>query len=179
MMKKTIVLLGLLLFGLETEAQEVEKDNVAIFQEFVEEFVDFYASDEYRSKEECYDTFYDMINLTVTKPPLGGGEQMDLGDWLTENLALTKFSSVEEGVMMLYRCGLQADAVYQKMDELDNKREAILAQLNDEEREEIFINILYRYIVNEAYNKSKERKQFSESIIRNSDTTAQIKHSNP
>ena len=178
-MKKTIVLLGLLLFGLGTFAQEAEKDHFTIFQDFVDESVAFYASDEYISMNECYDTFYDMINLTVTKPPLGGGEQMDLGDWLTENLGVTKFSSAEEGVMMLYRCEQQSDAVSRKMDELYEKREAIMAKLNEEEMDEIFIAILSRYIVNEAYNKSKERKQFSESIISNSDTTAQIKHSNP
>ncbi|MDN3709427.1 hypothetical protein QW060_20675 [Myroides ceti] len=42
-MKKTIVLLGLLLFGLGTFAQEAEKDNVAIFQDFVDESVAFFC----------------------------------------------------------------------------------------------------------------------------------------
>ncbi|MDN3707112.1 hypothetical protein QW060_08185 [Myroides ceti] len=168
-----------MLFGLGTFAQEAEKDNVAIFQDFVDESVAFFASDEFISMNECYDTFYDMINLTVTKPPLGGGEQMDLGDWLTENLGVTKFSSAEEGVMMLYRCGQQADAVSYKMRILFSKLDSIVSDLSKEEMYEVFFPVLSRYIVNEAYNKSQERKEFSESIIRNSDTTAQIKHSNP
>ncbi len=104
---------------------------------------------------------------------------MDLGDWLTENLGLTKFSSAEEGVMMLYHCGQQTDAVSYKMRKLFSKLDSIVAELSKEELYEVFFPILSRYIVNEAYNKSQERKEFSASIIRNSDTTAQIKHSNP
>ena len=93
-MKKTVVLLGLLLFGLGTKAQEQASDRVQQFRDLIEESVNYYTSDEYRASIKIYEEFSDKVNSYETKPPLQGGEQMDFTDWLTENLSLTKFKTV-------------------------------------------------------------------------------------
>ncbi len=71
---------------------------------------------------------------------------MDFTDWLTENLLLTKFKTVEEGVQLLYKCEDTSMAVVIKEEELYQKKEKLLAQLSREEIAELFDEITSIYI---------------------------------
>ncbi|WP_448607226.1 hypothetical protein [Paenimyroides ceti] len=57
MIKKTVVLLGLLLFDLGTKAQEQATDRVQQFRDLMEESVNYYTSDEYRVSIATRDEF--------------------------------------------------------------------------------------------------------------------------
>ncbi len=171
-MKKTVVLLGLLLFGLGVFAQKVEKDNLQAMRDLLDESIAYYASDEYRSLSTCYDEFFDKV--VVPDPPIGGGEIIDFGDWLNENLALTKFSSAEEGVMLLYKCGLNSEQISQKADEFEGKRNAILKHLTIEEIIELFDEVSVNYIHYEA----KQTRQYND-FLKLSAVTANIKPNKP
>ncbi len=173
-MKKTVVLLGLLLFGLSTKAQEQASDRVQQFRDLIEESVNYYTSDEYRASIKIYEEFSDKVHSYETKPPLQGGEQMDFMDWLTENLSLTKFKTVEEGVQLLYKWEDTSMAVVIKKEELYQKKEKLLAQLSREEIAELFDEITSIYIQYEAIGINRFNDMVKE-VNSISDVTVQVK----
>ncbi|WP_448607228.1 hypothetical protein [Paenimyroides ceti] len=178
-MKKTVVLLGLLLFGLGIKAQEQKYDSVEKFYNLIDESVNYYASDENISRAKVEDEFFDKLNLYELNPPVGSNQNIDFTDWLTDNLSKTKFRSVEEGVQLLYIFQDNIAQFSKKQDELLDKLEVLVENLNKEQITELFNFLISRYAYIEGQNKIKVKNELSESIIRNSDTTAQIKHSNP
>ena len=177
-MKKTVVLLGLLLFGLVTKAQEQERDRSQAVRDLLEESVSYYASDEYKSSMEVSSTFFDKINIYESNPPIGSNQNIDFTDWLTDNLTFTKFKTVEEGVQLFYQYEVTLAMLTEKHRILSERMNLLLQQLTKNEIIELYDDMFSDYIYLEA-KESRKRDEMYNKYLLLSDTTAQIKHSNP